>query len=290
MTSPTPNRTRFTQRVHSRVAYDPGSDPATTGDRPVILLLHDLLADRSAWYPLREALSPRFRVVMPDARGHGASPSLSNQWYTVAELAADALAVLDAEGLSQVHLVGHGLGGATALELAIHSPGRVQTLMLIEPSLQTLADGSQDAIARDEFHQLRSDDRAAADAAYKQLFDRALDTYLVPRHGSSWRQSLSKPQLGAIRRHAPALAALLPALDAYKVDAAAISDLTLPALIVVPDTASRLDKAAYTRLTELLPQATLTSRAERGRFPRTDEATANDLYQLIQGFITENSD
>src|SRR5215203_3145685 len=118
MIAPTPNRTRFAQRSHSRVAYDPGNDPAESGNLPAVVLLHDLLADRSVWYPYRDALSPYYRVVVLDARGHGASATLSNQWYTVAELAADVLTVLDAEELTHVHLVGHGLGGTTALELA----------------------------------------------------------------------------------------------------------------------------------------------------------------------------
>jgi 3-oxoadipate enol-lactonase len=290
MTAPAPNRTRFARRAHSRVAYDPGVDSAPSRKRPVVVLLHDLLADRSVWYPLRGTLIPDVRVVVPDARGHGASPTLANQWYTVAELATDILAVLDAEELSAVHLVGHGLGGTTALDVALRFPYRVTTLTLIDPSLQTLATDARDELARDDLQHLRANDRAAADTAYKQLFDRALDTYWLPRRGSAWRQALTKPQTGAMRRHAPALAALLPALEAYSVDVAAIRGLPCPTLIVVSDSASRLDRAACTRLAELLPQARLETHSTIDADAQSATLVADDLRRLVREFIAGTSD
>jgi pimeloyl-ACP methyl ester carboxylesterase len=213
-----------------------------------------------------------------------------NQWYTVAELTADVLAVLDAEALSRVHLVGHGLGGTIALELALRVPDRLQSLVLVDPALQVLADGTHDTIARDALLDLRSNDRAAADAAYKHLFDRALDTYWLPRRGTTWRQSLTKAQLGAIRRHAPALAALLPALDAYKVDDAALRGLTCPSLIIVSDTTSRLDSIANSRLADLLPRARLATWATVGTEPYRPGVLNDDLHHLIHEFIARESD
>src|SRR5688572_23544647 len=97
MSTSRPGVTRFATRQNARVAYDPGTP--VPGDAPPFVLLHDLLADRTAWNPLRDILANHHRVIVPDARGHGASPTLVNQWYTVAELAADLLAVLDAEQL-----------------------------------------------------------------------------------------------------------------------------------------------------------------------------------------------
>src|SRR5215204_4230949 len=85
-------------RGNTRVAYDPGSqsDP----NAPAVVMLHALLADRSVFAAQRDVLSSRYRVILPDARGHGASATLANQWYTVAELAQDVLAIFDAEGIA----------------------------------------------------------------------------------------------------------------------------------------------------------------------------------------------
>lgn len=271
--------------MHSRVAYDPGQNASAQDDPATVVLLHDLLADRTAWSTLRESLSQHYRVVIPDARGHGASPTLTNQWYTVSELAADVLAILDTESLPSVHFVGRGLGGTTALELALRSPDRVTTLTLIEPSVQMLAGDSQDLGTRNDFQQRRTNDRAAADAAYKQLFDRALDTYWLSRRGSDWRQSFTKQEVSAIRRHAPALAALLPALDAYTVDVPAARASTSPTLIVVSDAAPHLDRVSTARLAELLPDAKVETLTERDSI---DQGTTA-LERLLHDFIDNSS-
>src|SRR5215212_9828223 len=103
MSTARPGVTRFATRQNARVAYDPGS-PVVGGEGTAVVLLHDLLADRSAWNPLCDVLASQYRVIVPDARGHGASPTLANRWYTVSELAADLLAVLDAEAIRHAHL------------------------------------------------------------------------------------------------------------------------------------------------------------------------------------------
>ena len=114
-----------------------------------VLALHDLLADRGQLRPLAEPPHDAlFRLTLPDARGHGASPMLSGRAYPPSELAADALAVLDAEGLQSAHLVAIGWGAATALVLAATAPQRVASLVLAAPYLPALAAQHPDAAAR----------------------------------------------------------------------------------------------------------------------------------------------
>ncbi len=114
-----------------------------------VLALHDLLADRGQLRPLAEPPHDAlFRLTLPDARGHGASPMLSGRAYPPSELAADALAVLDAEGLPSAHLVAIGWAAATALALAATAPQRVASLVLAAPYLPALVADSPDAAAR----------------------------------------------------------------------------------------------------------------------------------------------
>ena len=89
-----------------------------------------------------------FRLTLPDARGHGASPMLSGRAYPPSELAADALAVLDAEGLQSAHLVAIGWAAATALALAATAPQRVTSLVLAAPYLPALVADSAEVAAR----------------------------------------------------------------------------------------------------------------------------------------------
>lgn len=188
--------TRFATRGSQRLSYE---SIGSTDGIPV-LGLHDLLADRGHLRPLADALPrDRFRLTLPDARGHGASPTISAREYPAPELAADALAVLDAEGLAQVHIAAIGWGAGTALCMALLAPARVASLVLKGPFLPILLDHEETLATL----------RQAADAAEKGQADRALDLYLGMRLGPTWRDGLPKARLGAMRRAAGSLAPLL---------------------------------------------------------------------------------
>lgn len=254
MSAPRAGSTRFAVRRNSRVAYDPGAVVPEQRSTPAVML-HDLLADRTAFAAQRMALTATTRVVTPDARGHGASATLANQWYSVAELAQDVIAIMDVEEIESAHLVGHGLGGATAFELARRFSNRIATLTLIEPSLYGVLDNDAEPAATGYRNELRASDRAAADAAYKGLIDESLDRYLLPRWGAQWREAALKPRLAAIRRHAIALAGLLPALDAYIVAKNEVRQMPVPTLLVLGEDAHPIDRLTANRLGSLLPVA-----------------------------------
>jgi pimeloyl-ACP methyl ester carboxylesterase len=250
-----PATTRFAHRTIARLAYDPGdvSDPA----RPVVVLLHALLAERFAFATLVAALAPVARVVTADARGHGISATLANQWYTVGELAQDLIAILDQEGIARAHLVGHDLGAVTALETALRAPERVVSLTLLDPTVGAVLDGDPDPAARALRSTVRDNDRAAADAAYKGLTDKALNLYLGRRWGEEWRGQLTKVRLGAIMRNAPALAGLLPALDSYAPARPDLRTLATPTTVLVSANAPAWETAVAERLASTLPAGRL---------------------------------
>ncbi|HYQ31967.1 MAG TPA: alpha/beta fold hydrolase, partial [Lapillicoccus sp.] len=106
-------------------------DPAA----PPVLLLHGFPEDRHSWEPVADRLvDAGLRTLAPDQRGYSprARPSEPYpQAYTLTELADDAVALLDAAGIEQVHLVGHDWGGALAWTLAGGHPDRVATLTVL---------------------------------------------------------------------------------------------------------------------------------------------------------------
>ena len=63
----------------------------------------------------------RGRIARIDQRGHGESGAPPGP-YSRADLAADVVAVLDAEGIEQTILVGHSMGGIVAMETALALP------------------------------------------------------------------------------------------------------------------------------------------------------------------------
>jgi 3-oxoadipate enol-lactonase len=98
-------------------------------DAPVLMLSNSLGTNLAMWEDQLAALAGRFRVLRYDQRGHGRSPATPGP-YTMAELAADALDLLDRLGLERVSFCGVSLGGMTGMWLAINSPERLERLAL----------------------------------------------------------------------------------------------------------------------------------------------------------------
>ena len=99
------------------------------GDRH-FTCLHGLVDTLGIWKRLAPALEVRGRVTRIDQRGHGESEAPAGP-YSRADLAADVLGVLDAEGFDQTILVGHSMGGIVAMETALAHPERIAGLVLI---------------------------------------------------------------------------------------------------------------------------------------------------------------
>lgn len=288
MSAPRAGSTRFALRNNSRIAYDPGATPPKPRTAIPAIFLHDLLADRTAFSVQRAALAETNRIIAPDARGHGASATLANQWYTVAELAQDVIAIMDVERIEAAHLIGQGLGGATAFELARRFSDRVASMTLIEPTLYGVLDNDPEPAAVGYRNEMRASDRAAADSAYKGLVDKSLDTYLLPRWGSDWRNVALKPRLAAIRRHAAALTGLLPALDAYAIAKSEVRSILVPAQLIIGEDAHPIDRLTVNRLAALLPVARTAAIpfAARVNAPLNGDG-ATSLNELIADFIAE---
>ena len=98
-------------------------------DAPVVVLSNSLGMALEMWDDQMPALTDRFRVLRYDQRGHGRTPAAPGP-YAIADLARDALALLDDLGLERVTWCGCSLGGMTGLWLAINAPERIDRLAL----------------------------------------------------------------------------------------------------------------------------------------------------------------
>lgn len=133
--------------VESDVGDGSGSDPATrmvdAGGRHInvatlgdagsdMVLLHGFGGDLNSWMFNQPELATRFKTHAVDLPGHGQS-TLDVGSGSVPGLAAAILAVMDADDISRAHLVGHSLGGAIALFMAIKHPDQVLSATLVCP-------------------------------------------------------------------------------------------------------------------------------------------------------------
>lgn len=107
-------------------------------DDPAVLLLMGAGAQGVQWNDgfVRRLVAGGRRVIRYDHRDAGRSSTVdfATHPYTVADMAADALAVLDGLGVEQAHCVGASLGGVIAQRLAVTHPDRVLTLTALASS------------------------------------------------------------------------------------------------------------------------------------------------------------
>lgn len=115
---------------------DNGAEAARLA-QPPLLLIHGIGASSRDWEYVLPKLSQARRVIAPDLRGYGQSPCGSN--YAVPTLAADVWALLDNLGVERFDLVGHSMGGAVALKMAVDRPERIERAVFADtlPSFAT---------------------------------------------------------------------------------------------------------------------------------------------------------
>jgi pimeloyl-ACP methyl ester carboxylesterase len=100
------------------------------GSGPAVVILHGLFGAGRNWTQIAQALAADFRVYLVDARNHGASPWAESMSY--AEMALDVAALVEREGLQRPFVVGHSMGGKTAMALALLQPERVGGVAVID--------------------------------------------------------------------------------------------------------------------------------------------------------------
>jgi len=97
------------------------------GDGPSVILLHPFPANHEFWLPVAQSLSTRYRLIMPDLRGHGDS-DIGEGSATMAKHAADIARVMDDADVGRAPMVGISIGGYALFEFWRQQRGRVAAL------------------------------------------------------------------------------------------------------------------------------------------------------------------
>ena len=97
---------------------------------PAVVLIPGFLETRAAFVPLAEQWASRYRVVLVDVLGHGAS-GCAGYVHTMEDQADAVLAVLRAERIRFFRVAGHSMGGYIALALMERVPDRLRGVLLL---------------------------------------------------------------------------------------------------------------------------------------------------------------
>jgi pimeloyl-ACP methyl ester carboxylesterase len=120
-----------THRI-GRLAVHEYGDPSG----PALLLLHGITDSGECWGDLVDRIGPSYRILAPDALGHGASDRFSTEelaWDFPQEVMYDAAAQVLRE-VGPALVLGHSMGGGTAGALAAREPGLVRGAVLEDPA------------------------------------------------------------------------------------------------------------------------------------------------------------
>ena len=111
------------------------------GEGPDLIILHGLFGSGNNWRSFAKNLSKDFRISLLDLRNHGKSPHSEEMDYN--SMLQDVLLFLEQKTAGSVSVLGHSMGGKTAMQLAMKHPKKIKNLIVgdISPVVYKHGDG-----------------------------------------------------------------------------------------------------------------------------------------------------
>ncbi len=247
----------------SKPSIDLASQTYGDGGEPIVVL-HGLLGSGRNWATIAKRLGESHRVFTLDLRNHGSSPWADEMSYEL--MAGDVGHFIEATGLGPVTLIGHSMGGKTAMRLALDRPSLVDRLVVVDiaPVNYEHSFGSYvDAMQAIDIEGLSSrsvvDERLAE--AVPEAVVRAFLLQNLVRHneGFTWKANLS------------GLAKAMPALMTFP--SSEIDQFTNPAIILAGMNSEYVQAAHQGEIKRLFPTAETRYVADAGHWLHAEQPT-----------------
>jgi pimeloyl-ACP methyl ester carboxylesterase len=208
------------------------------GSGPAVVLMHGLLMDRSMWDHAAEVLSDSYRVITPDAPGHGDSETV-DVGYTFDDHAIDIWSFCDELGIDEAVFGGQSMGGFTALRNALQRPGKTRGLVLIDSSAR---EENADTLPQYEaFLQIALSDGVNEDLAGVLFLVLFSAPFAGTSEGEAWKKKLMATDASRIHAMSRAVLDRPPIL-------ARLDEIKCPAVVIhgEEDIAIAADRAEQT--------------------------------------------
>lgn len=161
-----------------------------------LVILHGLFGSLDNWQTLAKQFANDYRVLIVDQRNHGRSPHNTDISYPL--MAMDLAGFLKDKGLAKAHILGHSMGGKTALQFAFDFPDMVHKLIVVDIVTKAYQGGHKeifDALLAMEPLKIRS--RSEADEQLKlQIKSAGVRQFLLKNlarnkdQGFRWKMNL----------------------------------------------------------------------------------------------------
>lgn len=110
-----------------------------------IIILHGLFGMLDNWQTLARKLAEHYTVFIVDQRNHGRSPHVDSHDYE--SMAEDLRAFMESQFVLKAHIIGHSMGGKTAMQFATHYPDMVDHLVIVDIAPKAYPAGHQEIFA-----------------------------------------------------------------------------------------------------------------------------------------------
>jgi len=244
-------------------------------DAPPILILHGLFGSGRNWAMLAKALSARKRVLALDLPNHGGSPwTPETDYQMMAGAVADFMAAKD---IPAATILGHSMGGKTAMALALSQPQLIDRLIVVDIAPVEYAHDNLSYI--DALQSLALDGvqsrGQADDALAEEISDAALRAFFLTNlartgGGFEWRVNLA------------GLKASLAALHGFP-EGAELEPFSGPALFIAGGASNYIVPEYYDAMERLFPGHQLATIDGAGHWVHAD--TPDALARVVLDFI-----
>jgi pimeloyl-ACP methyl ester carboxylesterase len=101
-----------------------------SGQGKPLIILHGLFGSSDNWFSLAKVFAEHFTVYLVDQRNHGQSPHTDDFNYKL--LTEDLADFIQEHHIEKPHIIGHSMGGKTAMNFAVKYPGSLDKLIIVD--------------------------------------------------------------------------------------------------------------------------------------------------------------
>lgn len=247
---------------------------------PPMVLLHGLTGHAHTWDHMATDLAARYRLFVPDQRGHGDTSAAET--YATSDFVEDLEALRSHWGIDRFVLMGLSMGGHNSMAYAAAYPDRVRRLIVVDmvPQFDRRKAPNWEQISRlaDEGHKLY----ASVDAAFA---DARLGNQTAPDANLRYRTELNLNEVtGGYRlKYDPRAPARWDPADLTE----QLASIRVPVLLVRGGVSLVLPQIVAERVAALFPDGRLVEIAESGHSVPTDRPAT--LTPVVLGWLAEHS-
>jgi len=171
------------------------------GEGPPLIIIHGLFGMLDNWMTIARELSTNYSVYLVDQRNHGKSPHSDDfDYYLMAE---DIEEMMDHWGLEEVHLLGHSMGGKTAMQFAVRNAASVKSLVVVDIAPKDYPRG-HDIIfeAFESVNLVALESRKQAEEQMSSVLDdKSVQLFLLKNLSRTEEEYVWRPNIAAIKEH-----------------------------------------------------------------------------------------